>query len=145
MVFRICRRFTVECGHLLSKHEGRCRYPHGHSQTIEIVLESDRLNGNDMVCDFRRVKEAAGEVVEVFDHAMCLNTRDPLYETLKARFGKRVVGFPDEDPTCEVLAKTLFDRIGERIRDGSLGNKEIRLVRVRVHETGSSWAEYARE
>src|ERR1019366_3823108 len=44
MPFRIAKSFTVESGHLLTKHPGACRFPHGHSRTIEIVVASDALN-----------------------------------------------------------------------------------------------------
>ncbi len=145
MVFRICKRFTVECGHILSKHPGRCRYPHGHSQVIEVVLEANRLDESDMVCDFQVLKDAVRKIVESFDHAMCVNTEDPLYETLKARFGKRIVGFQSTDPTAETLARTLYEKIDERIRQGGLGSADPRLVRVRIRETRSSWAEFGRE
>ena len=61
MPYRICKTFEVENGHMLSKHPDKCRFPHGHTRKIELVLEADALDGNDMVCDFKAVKEAVGE------------------------------------------------------------------------------------
>ena len=38
MPFRIGKSFVIESGHLLSKHPGKCRFPHGHSRRVEVVL-----------------------------------------------------------------------------------------------------------
>jgi hypothetical protein len=43
---------------MLSKHSGNCRFPHGHSRRIEIVVVSDALDVMDMVCDFKALKAA---------------------------------------------------------------------------------------
>ncbi len=130
---------------MLSKHKGDCRYPHGHSQTVEVVVAADSLDENDMVCDFKALKEAVMEFLQAFDHAMCVNTDDPLYKTLKARYGKRVIGFRRQDPTAEVLAKTLFETVEARLGTGSDLPCNLRLVRLRVNETATNWAEYAKE
>ena len=149
MLYRICRVFDIESGHQLSKHPGRCRFPHGHSRRVEVVLEARRLDTRDMVCDFAVLKRVAQEVLDDFDHALCANTADPLYATLRKAYGNRIVGFTGEDPTTEVMARTLFERIGANLRarprrpdaDFPL-RRGVRLVRVRVWETQRGWAEY---
>ena len=149
MPYRICKVFEVESGHQLSKHPEKCRSPHGHSRRIEVVLESRQLDARDMVCDFAVVKEAARQVVESFDHALCVNTCDPMFATLKKAYGDLVIGFTDEDPTTEVVARTLFDAIRANLKKQMLKKgarfplqRGVRLVRVRVWETPSGWAEY---
>ena len=149
MPYRICKVFEVESGHQLSKHPEKCRFPHGHSRRVEIVLEADELDARDMVCDFSVVKEAARRVVEVFDHALCVNTRDPMYATLKKAYGARVVGFNNEDPTTEVVARTLFNSIRANLKAQAKKEgaryplrRSVRLVRVRVSETARGWAEF---
>ena len=57
MPYRICKRFEVESGHMLSRHPARCKFPHGHTRTIEVVLEAGTLDANNMVCDFKAIKE----------------------------------------------------------------------------------------
>ena len=149
MPYRICKVFEVESGHQLSKHPELCRFPHGHSRRIEVVLESDELDARDMVCDFSVVKEVARQVVESFDHALCVNTRDPMYATLRKAYGEQVIAFEDTDPTTEVVARTLFDRIQANLAAHThqtdarypLG-AHVRLLRVRVWETAHGWAEY---
>lgn len=112
-------------------------------------MEADDLDPNGMVCDFKIVRAAVGDYLESFDHALCVNTQDPMFETLKQAYGERVIAFPDTEPTTEVLAKTFFDEIAKGLATyGHSGNPryplrdQVRLVRVRVWETSSSWAEY---
>ena len=137
MPFRIAKSFTVESGHLLTKHAGACRFPHGHSRTIEIVVCSDTLDANDMVCDFKALKAAARDAVDRFDHTFALNTADPRFAELRAAYGDRIVAFANTDPTSEILAREIFRAVRHQ-----LALPAARLERVRVTETGTSWAEY---
>ncbi len=149
MPYRICKTLEVENAHMLSKHPDNCKYPHGHSRKIEFVLESDSLDNNEMVCDFKIIKEACIDFVEKFDHAICMNTDDPKFQQFKENYDDRVIGYENMDPTTEVIAKDIFDRCNERLveyrkNDTSrfkLGDN-VKLVSVKVWETSSSWAEY---
>ena len=149
MPFRICKSFEIESGHLLSKHRGTCRFPHGHSRRIDIVLISPGLDANDMVCDFKAIKDALTELMARWDHALCLNTNDPEFEFFKSTYGERVVAFPATDPTTEVLARSVYEetrrQLAERSRmsgDSFSIPSEVRVDRVRVTETSANWAEY---
>lgn len=149
--FRIAKTFEVEYGHRLCKHPEKCRFPHGHSLRIEIVVRGTRLDGNDMVCDYKALKVLVSEIVDRLDHAMALNSEDPHLEALRA-VGDRVLLFEGEDPTTEVLTRWIFRGVSDRLADGgsvrSAGGVEypvpsdLQLERVRVWETRTSWAEY---
>ncbi len=150
MPYRICKTLEVENGHMLTRHPDKCRFPHGHSRKVEFVIEADDLDENQMVCDFKIVKEAIGEWLDTLDHALCMNTADPAYAEFKERYGERVIGFENQDPTTELMAKTIFDhaenalaRYAARTDTPYPLRTSVRLVRVRVSETSSSWAEYA--
>ncbi|HEY3853684.1 MAG TPA: 6-carboxytetrahydropterin synthase [Verrucomicrobiae bacterium] len=149
MPYRICKTFEIENGHMLSKHPDLCKFPHGHSRKVEIVLEADSLDGNEMVCDFKAVTESLNEHLKTLDHAICVNTQDPNFKQLKTAYGDRVVAFEALDPTTEVIAKAIFDFAKSRLV--AYGCKpsakypirpNIRLVKIRLWETSSSWAEY---
>jgi 6-pyruvoyltetrahydropterin/6-carboxytetrahydropterin synthase len=152
MPYRICKAFEVESGHMLSKHPGRCRYPHGHSRRIEIIVAADTLDQNDMVCDFKALKLALNDFIDRLDHALAINSKDELAKTLSATEGARVVIFENTDPTTEVLAKSIYDYLEAQIAsedqftdpDGTHYSlrHDLRVERVRVGETSSSWAEY---
>lgn len=147
MPFRIAKTFTIESGHLLTKHPGACRYPHGHSRTVEVIVTADALDAQDMVCDFKALKTAVHEIVNRYDHSFSLNTADPRFRELRAAYGDRVLAFTNTDPTTEVLARELFQEIQAQMRAAASDAEypipsTVRLERVRVTETSSSWAEY---
>ncbi len=149
--FRIAKTFEVEYGHRLSKHPEKCRFPHGHSLKIEIVVRGRKLDSNDMVCDYKALKFLVLDLIEGLDHALALNADDPYREGLGG-IGERVILFEGQDPTTEVLARWLFDRISDRVSKGGWVRERsdrryrlpegLELERVRVWETSSSWAEY---
>ena len=152
MPYRICKSFEVENGHMLSKHPDKCRFPHGHTRKVELVLEAAALDRNDMVCDFKAIKTMVGEYVDRFDHAMCMNVADPMYAEMKKRYGEQIIGFEQMDPTTEVLAKAIHDHLQSQLDDAGRHapgkypvQAGLRVVRVRVWETSSSWAEYSQE
>ena len=146
MPFRICKTFEVESGHILSKHPGKCRYPHGHSRRVEVVVTADTLDANDMVCDFRVLKEALREFLDSWDHALCLNTQDPEFAFYQRTYGARIIPFGGRDPTSEVMAQTIFHELKQRLAGVVVAEQRdpatVRVERVRVGETSSSWAEY---
>ena len=149
MPYRICKTIDIENGHMLSKHPDKCQFPHGHTRKVEFVLEADELDGNEMVCDFKIVKAAVEDYLETLDHAICMNTDDPAYTDFKERYGERVIGFESQDPTTEVMAKVIYDTFSEKLSDYSDKpdkryplHSDVRIVKVRVWETATSWAEY---
>lgn len=152
MPYRICKSLEVENAHMLSKHPDNCQYPHGHSRRIEFIIESDKLDDNDMVCDFKIIKETVFDYIMSFDHAICLNSDDPNYEYFSKNFGDRVIRYESKDPTTEVIAKEIFDYCNKKLMEYSSNpdskyplTNNVRLVKVRVWETSSSWAEYEPE
>jgi 6-pyruvoyltetrahydropterin/6-carboxytetrahydropterin synthase len=149
MPYRVCKTIDIESGHMLSKHPDKCRYPHGHTRKIELLLEAEELDGNDMVCDFKLVEAIIADYLETLDHALCVNTLDTAYGQLRALYGDRIVPFEHEDPTTEVMARVVFQVFSERLDAYAMKQerhyplrKSVRLVSVKVWETASSWAEY---
>lgn len=149
MAYRICKMIEVENGHLLSKHPDKCRFPHGHTRKVELVFEAATLDQNEMVFDFKLVKQMVEDFIEKYDHALCMNTDDEKYEFFKQAYGERIIGFEGQDPTTEVMAKTIFDYTSNKldefssIEGGQYAVREcVKLASVRVWETTSSWAEY---
>jgi len=152
LVYRVCKSFEVESGHMLSKHPGRCRYPHGHSRRVDVVVAADTLDERDMVCDFKALRLALDAYIDRFDHALAINSEDPARERLTEELGGRLVVYEKTDPTTEVMARDIYDHLraviarGETMTDAE-GNRYalpagLRVERVRVTETSTSWAEY---
>ncbi|HIG29796.1 MAG TPA: 6-carboxytetrahydropterin synthase [Verrucomicrobiales bacterium] len=150
MPYRICKTFEIENGHMLSKHPDLCKFPHGHTRKIEFVLEVESLDENQMVCDFKLVKKTMKNFLSSWDHALCMNTDDPAFADFQKRYGVRVIGFKSKDPTTEVMAKVIYDTFVKELADYKpdsntpyLLRQTVKVVKVRVWETSSSWAEYS--
>lgn len=152
-LFRVCKCFTVESGHMLSKHPERCRYPHGHTRQIEVVVSAEHLDSNDMVLDFKALKLAVQGYIERLDHAMAVNSEDPLRHAMEKVHPGSLIVYEGQDPTTEVIAKDLFDHVARVLAEGFAATSSsgvsyriapgvVTLERVRVWETPSSWAEY---
>ncbi|MFH1499986.1 MAG: 6-carboxytetrahydropterin synthase [Verrucomicrobiota bacterium] len=147
MPYRICKTFTVESGHVLSKHPGDCRFPHGHSRTIELVLTANTLDARDMVCDFKALKPAIAACARRYDHTLSLNTADPRFAELQTAYGDHITAFVDTDPTSEAMARDVYQTVAAVLADPPVATDfpippDVRLEKVRVTETASSWAEY---
>ena len=149
MPYRICKSFEVESGHMLAKHPDCCKFPHGHTRTVEIVLEAETLDANQMVCDYKVIKTAMADYLNRFDHAMCMNTEDSRYAEFKVAYGDNIIGFEGLDPTTEIMAQTIYAACRERLaaylaeQHAPYGLRPlVRVAAVRVWETSSTWAEY---
>lgn len=120
-VYQIRKRFTFEAAHWLSglPEEHKCRREHGHSYTVEVVVEATELCGPGFVIDFSELDLLEEHIVEHYDHKM-LND---------------VIDVP---PTSENLAKVLFDWCCTHI---PLPETAV-ITAVRVSETSRTWAEY---
>jgi 6-pyruvoyltetrahydropterin/6-carboxytetrahydropterin synthase len=146
----ICKTFEIESGHILSKHPDKCRFPHGHSRRVEVVLAADELDAHDMVCDFRAIKRLLKDFLDGWDHALCLNTADPNFAFYQRTYGTQIVPFVQTDPTSEVMARAVFEELKSQLsaakNDPAAAGRipaNVRLMRVRLTETSSSWAEYS--
>lgn len=150
MPYRICKIIEVETGHMLTKHAKNCKYPHGHSRKVELILEASTLDKNDMVCDFAVIKTALGGFFDSFDHAMCINTDDQMFDTMVKTYGERIIPFKHQDPTTEVIARMIFKKVQKSLKEYSLKkdmafplSRNVKLIRIRVWETSRCWAEYS--
>lgn len=137
---------------MLAQHPERCRFPHGHTRTIEVVVCGDRLDENGMLVDFTALKLAVGDWIRQFDHAMAIHSTDPLLPALQSLYPDGILVF-DEEPTTEVFARRIYEHIETILREGcsrasesgtvyTIEPGQVRLERVRVWETPTSWAEY---
>ena len=148
-MYRVCKRIELESGHLLSKHPGNCQFPHGHTRSVELVFSAESLDAHDMVIDFKAISEMLDPFLRTFDHSLCMNTDDPHFSTFREVYGDRIIPFPHKDPTSEAMAELVFQRAQQALRAARTGacsfpvRECVKLERVRVWETSSSWAEYS--
>ncbi len=161
----ISKTMTIEMGHRLPNHQGKCQNLHGHSYKIEIFVSGqliDKGPSEGMVVDFSILKEQACKTIdEDFDHKMCLQYTDPILYKLIPYYQPSVYKallkekdyilvtagkFTNEDlvqkyvlitkpPTAEILALIWRDILVRRFGTTYLS------FRVKVWETATSCVE----
>jgi 6-pyruvoyltetrahydropterin/6-carboxytetrahydropterin synthase len=82
----------IDCAHLLPGH-AKCGQLHGHTYTIEVVIEGEKSGG--MVLDFAELRAAIRGVLQRYDHR---NWND-------------VLEFPSVENICELLARELREAL----------------------------------
>ncbi|MFI7575449.1 6-pyruvoyl trahydropterin synthase family protein [Micromonospora sp. NPDC049497] len=117
-----------------------------HSFRGDVFGPAQRLHGATFVVDatFRRADlDADGIVVDI----------GRATEQLRAVLGELTYRNLDEDPafagvntTTEVLARTVADRLADRVHAGDLGDGAHGLagITVTLHESHVAWASYER-
>lgn len=107
---RLEKTFTFEAAHWLPNvSQGhKCGRMHGHSFRVTIVVEGEVDEHVGWVMDYGDIKDAFSPLEKKLDH-YCLNEIEGL-----------------ENPTSEVLAKWIWDRVQPKL---------VQLFEVAVEET----------
>jgi 6-pyruvoyltetrahydropterin/6-carboxytetrahydropterin synthase len=131
-MYSVTKRIDFCYGHRLLDYNGICKHPHGHNALAEIEVRTGTLDNRNMVCDFSDIKRIVkGWIDRELDHKMILRRDDPLVKPLQA-LGEPIF-IVDSNPTVECIAKLIYDHAS---------SEGFHVVRVRVWETPTSFAEY---
>jgi len=81
------RTCTIEMGHRLPDHKGKCRNIHGHSWKITLAVSGFVRHElghpeDGMIVDYDVIKAALKRIDELFDHTLTLCDHDPLVNSL---------------------------------------------------------------
>lgn len=122
-MFEVEKSFAFEAGHVLDHHDGKCRYPHGHSYRIHIKLCADQLISSgpkkNMVVDFTSISLIVKPMIDkYFDHKW-------LNDSLET-----------DAPTAEFIAYWIFHYLEPYLPS---------LYSVTVHETQTASATYRKQ
>ncbi len=101
------------------KHEGI----HGHNFKVEATIESEELNTDGLVLDFRVLKKWLNEILEEMDH----------------KFLGNLPPFIDISPTAENIARFIYDRLGR-----NAASMDLQVSRIVVWESENSKALYTK-
>lgn len=135
-MWELSKKFVFEAGHRLVKgYQGKCNHPHGHSWKVKITVFGDKLNGHDMLCDFKDIKVAAKPLIDELDHSFLVYKDDLVMATFLHTENFRVIEF-DNNPTSEIIAKWLADEIQGRLPYGVL------IKEILIDETCTSQCSY---
>lgn len=144
-IIKITKQFSFEMAHALRNYNGLCRNIHGHSYKMDITLAGQPLHDesspkNGMVMDFGDLKKLVNEeIISLLDHALVLNdkTDTQLVEVLKQNFEKIVV--VEFQPTTENLLNFIANKLKTCLPEN------VKLCRIRLRETDTSYAEWCED
>jgi len=131
----VTKQFSFAAAHRLLNHEGKCVNLHGHTYHVEVTCEGE-TDAMGRVVDFGVIKATFGAWLDKhFDHACILEKGDPLIGVLAQMLLKVCV--TECAPTAEHFAREFLANAQECLTPHS-----VRVARVRVFETPTSWADY---
>lgn len=140
-MYTLTTQITFEAAHRLrSAYSEACfKNLHGHSYRVEVEIQSKDLNPDNMVCDFKKIKEIINSAIEnKYDHSCFLHEDDPLVEPIASNCKKVFVC--EVNPTAEYMAKKFHDELTQSLKDNNLNT--IKINRVSVWETEHNMATY---
>ena len=117
-----------------------------HSFRGEVFGPAQRLHGATFVVDatFRRVElDPDGIVVDI---GRAIDELKAVLGDLNYRNLDDEPAFAGTNTTTEVLARTIADRLAERVHAGAFGEgaRELAGITVTLHESHVAWASYER-
>jgi len=135
-MYQIRIEFTFDSGHRLLDYNGKCAYPHGHTYRTEVFIESQSLNDLGLVYDFTDLKDKIKTWVDGnWDHAFLVNSQDSeLIAGLGSASLVRLYEFQDENPSCEVMSRVLYEKTVELCN--------LVPAKVRLWESVNQYAEF---
>lgn len=128
-MYTVCVRDHMMIAHSFSGEVfGPAQRMHGATYVVDVEFRRRELDADGIVVDIGRATEALREVLAALN-----------YRNLD-----EVPDFAGRNTTTEFLAKTVFDRMRARIRDGQLGApaRAIESLRVTLHESHVAWASF---
>lgn len=140
-MIRITKEFEFEMAHALYKHDGACKYIHGHSYKLAVTVIGNPLHDkqsphNGMVIDFKVLKSIVkNQIIDVFDHALVLNADAPYQEQAQGELFDNIIKVPYQ-PTCENMVLDFVERIQKYLPP------QVKLYSIKLNETATSYAEW---
>jgi 6-pyruvoyl-tetrahydropterin synthase len=101
---------------------------HGATFVVDVTFRGPELDPNDILVDIGLATEHVHEVVG----------------ELSYRNLDEYPAFSGTNTSTEVLARTVADRVGDRVRGGRLGEaaQRVTALAVTLHESHVAWATY---
>ncbi|MEX2471908.1 MAG: 6-carboxytetrahydropterin synthase [Gemmatimonadota bacterium] len=102
---------------------------HGATYVVDASFRRGDLDADGLVVDIGRAREVLREILSELD-----------YRNLD-----EVEAFEGENTTTEFLARVVFDRVADALRDGAMGagGRGVETVEITLKESHVAWASYA--
>jgi 6-pyruvoyl-tetrahydropterin synthase len=110
---------------------GPARNLHGATYVVDVEFRRPQLDEDGVVVDIGLASEALRSVISILNFRNL--DEDP--------------AFKGQNTTTEFLARFIFQRLVEQIRDNKLGSgaRQLKSMRVTLHESHIAWAAYEDE
>ena len=131
-MYTVCVRDSMMIAHSFSGEVfGPAQRLHGATYVVDVEFRRRELDEDSVVVDIGRAADALREVLGAMN-----------YRNLDAE-----PDFAGRNTTTEYLARTVFDRLAARIREGKLGPSALSMasMRVTLHESHVAWAAFEGE
>ncbi len=115
----IHREFSA--AHSLRGYQGDCANLHGHNWSVQVFIQSEKLDAVGIALDFKVLKKDLDAVLAELDHK---NLNEHPH-------------FREVNATSENLARYIYQRLSPAVTRAG-----VKLSRVRVCESASSGASY---
>ena len=116
-MYRLRIEAKFDAAHKMEGYQGKCSNLHGHTYKIEVFVLVEKVDSVGISVDQRLLKEKLRAITDKFDHSFLNDFKE--------------VG----NPSMENLSRYIF----ENMKDLPSG---VKLEKVRVWETPTSWCEY---
>jgi 6-pyruvoyltetrahydropterin/6-carboxytetrahydropterin synthase len=97
-VYEVTIKRCFSAAHLLKEIGGQCEDLHGHNFVVEISIASYKLNTEGILIDFRILEKWTEEVIKDLDH----------------KYLNDIQYFEDINPSSELIARFIYDRISKK-------------------------------
>jgi len=140
----IRKLFKYENAHIVRNCSSeRCSHSiHGHGFLVELFFTADKLDNGMMIMDFGLMKGNIKDIIDSFDHALTVWDKDKDLVEIAKKSSDRYVILPMSS-SAEAQAILFFKIIKKMLKKTKFNNgeKNVRLVSVRIHETDTGYAE----
>lgn len=120
-MFELTIESHFSAAHRIRSYPGECEHLHGHNWKVEVTVVSSELDELGIAIDFRILKEKTEKIISELDHTNINELR----------------AFENINPTCENIARYLFQRLSSIINTG-----RVKVSKVKVWESPGSCASY---
>lgn len=143
-MYKLTTYTELEIGHrLMTSYAMKCQHFHGHRYEVEITICADKLNEDNMVVDFKKLKEVVTTTLDSrWDHGFCLKYDDPMAEALKKDAHTERLHITQENPTLEWMVKTWWNELNEAFK---LREMDIKMYSIKASETAKNTCEYTED
>ena len=128
-MYTVCVRDHMMIAHSFTGEVfGPAQRMHGATYVVDVEFRRPQLDSDSIVVDIGRAGEALRGILGALN-----------YQNLD-----EIEAFIGRNTTTEFLAKTVFERMAARIRDGQLGDSALGIesLRVTLHESHVAWASF---